>query len=218
MYTQQEYDSFIQEEYDKEQAEYAQKVTLVRKQAVDTFNAADNPQYSLQILIDIMVSSIPMPSSKEELRQKYFFMLEPELPAPEANPDPEIGYDHLSIPDLRVRLMEEAASMRWIHQSMGITLADGTKILTGPDDQNRMMTTLQSMENGNIPAVSFKTANGWSTFTYTRLKEIAGMVSAYVQACYLNEQRIDTEISAGQSREALLGIDMSVGWPSNAPE
>lgn len=119
-----------------------------------------------------------------------------------------------------------ATTRRWEHETGGITLPDGTRILTGIDDQNRISTAIQGMRESGMSEVDFKTASGWRRLTLDELTGIAGRIAGHVQACFSRERALHEAIDACASLDELNALDLDEGWdegwdegrPENAAE
>lgn len=109
---------------------------------------------------------------------------------------------------------ETASAKRWHYETKGIILPDGTFVLTGIDDQNRISSALQGMQDAGITEVDFKSASGWTKVTLEQMKLIAAAIAVHVQACFTNERKLYEQIDAAKNLEELNKVDYESGWPS----
>lgn len=121
-----------------------------------------------------------------------------------------------SLDSLREQVKALATERRWQVETGGITLADGTRILTATDDQARIDTALSNMERYAIKSVDFKSAAGFVTLSYDQLKAIGAAVVAHVQGCFSAEMKHHAAIDALTDVLAIAGYDCSAGWPGQA--
>lgn len=127
-------------------------------------------------------------------------------------PVPEPTFDEL-------RKVEQAAAtaMRWRVMTGGITLPSGVRVGTTIDDQNRITSVVANASLAGLSdddEVDFKSESGWVRVTVAQVKQIAGAVGLFVQACYSAERAHHDAIEAlGDDRAALDAYDVSIGWP-----
>ena len=114
---------------------------------------------------------------------------------------------------VRAAKKEDATDLRWQRETGGISLPDGTRILTAVEDQNRIATAIQGMRDKGLTEVDFKAATGWVTLTLEQIVVIAGLVTAHVQACFSRERALHEAIDACADLNALNAIDLDAGWP-----
>lgn len=110
-------------------------------------------------------------------------------------------------------MKEKATAKRWKVETGGITLADGTRILTGIEDQNRIATSIQGMRDAGTASVDFKAASGWVTLTLEQLVAVSVAIVAHVEACFSHERALYEAIDAAVDVETLGAIDINAGWP-----
>lgn len=119
-----------------------------------------------------------------------------------------------SLDFLREQVKALATSQRKQIEAAGITLADGSRILTAKEDQDRIDTALANMERYAIKSLDFKAASGFVTLGYDQLKAIGAAVVAHVQGCFTAEMKHHAAIDALQDAEAVASYDYSSGWPT----
>lgn len=115
---------------------------------------------------------------------------------------------------LRNSLTAQVTSLRWQHETGGITLPGGIQIATGTDDQNRITTVIANAQLAGVTAVDFKSASGWVTLTLEQVQGIAAAIALHVQACFSAERAHHEAIDALASIEALQAYDVTAGWPA----
>lgn len=113
---------------------------------------------------------------------------------------------------------EVITSTRWGYETGGITLEDGSMVLTGLDDQNRIasaITGVQAAKTVGTPmtTVDFKGPSGWTTIPVEQLEAIASLVAHHVQACFTREKQLHELIDAAITVEAIRAIKIDAGWP-----
>lgn len=139
------------------------------------------------------------------------------LPAPERADFEYIEQDGQLVPPsiayLKDQVKREVTSMRWQHETGGLTLPNGVRILTAKDDQDRVNAVLTNMERYAIAEVDFKAASGWVRASYEDVKAIGAAMMQHVQACFTEEKAHHDAIDALDSIEAVAGYDYTIGWP-----
>lgn len=112
----------------------------------------------------------------------------------------------------KAKRLADVTSTRWNIENGGITLADGTHILTAIDDQNRISTTIQGMRDSNITEIDFKSASGWLKLTLDQLVKIETAIAQHVQRCFSREKELHTAINSCTTIDELNSIDINTGW------
>lgn len=121
----------------------------------------------------------------------------------------------LRLDEAKQNVKVSVTSKRWIVETGGIVLTDGTQVLTGKDDQNRVASALRGVEEAGISEVDFKAGNGWVRLTTAQLKTVGGAIAKHVQACFSRECALHKAIDAAQTVADLEKIDINAGWPNN---
>ena len=109
---------------------------------------------------------------------------------------------------------EMVTAHRWLIETDCLTLPDGTRVLTGIEDQNRIATSIQGMRDAGLTSVDFKAASGWVTLTLDQLVAVSTAIVRHVEACFSRERELHEAIEAAETEEALMGIDIHAGWPT----
>ncbi len=143
--------------------------------------------------------------------------IEPDGP-PAPDPENPLAFvQHMRVYHLLERKKDAkkaaATAKRWEYETGGISLPDGTRILTAVEDQNRIATAIQGMRDKGLTEVDFKAATGWVTLGLEQLVVIAGLITAHVQACFSRERALHEAIDACADLDALNAIDLDAGWP-----
>ncbi len=110
---------------------------------------------------------------------------------------------------------EMVTAHRWLIETGGLTLQDGTRVLTGIEDQNRIATSIQGMRDAGKVSVDFKAASGWVTLTLDQLVAVSTAIVAHVEACFSNERALHEAIDACTDVSELEAIDINAGWPGS---
>lgn len=122
----------------------------------------------------------------------------------------------LPLPFVRAAKKEDVTALRWERETGGITLPDGTRVLTGIDDQNRIATAMRGMEVSGLERVDFKAASGWTELTAAEIGAVAAAMSRHVQACFSRERELHALIDGMEDAEAVIALDITAGWPDGA--
>lgn len=120
-----------------------------------------------------------------------------------------------SLDYLKNQVQREVTAMRWQHETGGLTLPNGMRILTAKDDQDRVNSVLANMERYQVAEVDFKAASGWVRASYEDVKSIGAAIMQHVQACFSAEKAHHDAIDALDSIEAVAGYDYTIGWPGD---
>lgn len=116
----------------------------------------------------------------------------------------------------RAALVAAVTAKRWESETGGITLPNGTRVLTGKSDQNRITSVIVNAEIAGIQSVDFKSDSGWVTLSIGEIKGIAAAIGAHVQACFTAE-RMHHEAIAALDAAGIETYDINTGWPVAAP-
>lgn len=88
----------------------------------------------------------------------------------------------------RNKLKEAVTSLRWEHETSGITLPNGVSIDTGLDSQSRIGNAYSAAKNGVASTFDFKGANGWVSLSAAEIMTIGEAVFTHVQASFTRER------------------------------
>lgn len=162
------------------------------------------------VLAEVVVDGRAVPMA-ERYHPDFIAQLVPYTPgAPTVPPAP-------SLSDFKAALLQATTAKRWQIETGGITLSDGTRVLTAIEDQNRIS---QAATNGvrlNFESVMFKDAQGaWVELPLAKLIAVADAVALHVQACFAAESVHHAAISALASIPAAQSYDIGTGWPTGA--
>ena len=105
--------------------------------------------------------------------------------------------------------LQELADHRWRIETGGVTLPDGSRILTDRESQAQLTSAYQSLSMPFVESIEWKAAEGWVTVTEAELRPIAQAVAQHVQGCFKAERIVSEQIAAAESAEALYGIDIA---------
>lgn len=122
------------------------------------------------------------------------------------------------------KLKAIVTALRWEIETGGLTLADGTKVLTGIEDQNRVYNAFKGNELAGIDRVMFKGPDGsWAWITLEQLRAIAIPMAQHTASCFNAEGAHHLAIDAlveqhkddpAALQAALDNYDESQGWPT----
>ncbi|WP_313074432.1 DUF4376 domain-containing protein [Melaminivora sp.] len=110
-------------------------------------------------------------------------------------------------------LTARATSLRWQHETGGLTLPNGGRVATGVEDQNRITSVIANAELAGVAEVDFKAPSGWVTLTLAEIKAIAAAIALHVQACFSAERAHHEAIAMLADLAACDAYDVSAGWP-----
>lgn len=117
--------------------------------------------------------------------------------------------------ELRAGKLDDATKKRWEVMTGGLTLPTGVKVGTTIDDQNRITSVVANAELAGLAdsdEVDFKATNGWVRITIAQVKEIAGVIGQFVQACYSAERQHHEDIEQLEP-EDFDSYDLDAHWP-----
>jgi hypothetical protein len=91
----------------------------------------------------------------------------------------------------RAQRMAELADLRWRHETGGITLPDGTRVLTTRDCQAQLSSAVQMMKSGLMSGpVDWKLESGWQQLSAEQIETVATAVLAHVRTCFAVEKNV----------------------------
>lgn len=134
----------------------------------------------------------------------------PDLPAPTEQELDSVG--HKAKQNL---LMAEVTVKRWAVMTGGLTLPSGVAVGTSIDDQNRITSVVANAALAGLTdadEVDFKAASGWVRITIGQVKEIAGVIGQFVQACYSAERQHHEAIALLDPGD-FDTYDLEAHWP-----
>lgn len=102
----------------------------------------------------------------------------------------------VSVTVTRDALLARLAAVRYIDEVAGTTLADGTRVLTGRDDQAMTLAAYTTLREGFRDSIDWKGPDGWVSVTLTALAPIARAMAAHVQRCFSAERAVAEQIAA----------------------
>lgn len=114
---------------------------------------------------------------------------------------------------VRSHLKDRVTQKRWDVETGGITLANGARVDTTIEDQNRIASTVAIGATMSVTGIDFKGADGWITLELPALTAIANAIGHHVQQCFSAERAHHAAIDQ-LDYEALLAYDVDTGWPS----
>lgn len=118
-----------------------------------------------------------------------------------------------SLDYLRDQLKERLASIRFERETQGVTLPDGSTVLTDRGSQAQLANAYQSLSQPFVETVDWKGPDGWVTVTEVELRPIAEAVARHVQPCFTAERRVsDQQIDAATTLDELVAIDLEAAF------
>jgi len=107
----------------------------------------------------------------------------------------------------RIDAIADLAAYRYEVETSGITLPDGTRVLTDRESQGQLANAYQSLSQPFVDAIDWKAPSGWVTVTEPELRPIAQAVARHVQACFATERRVSEQIEAGEVVDVRQAFD-----------
>ncbi len=114
-----------------------------------------------------------------------------------------------SLDYLRDQLKSALAAHRFDIETGGVTLPDGSRILTDRESQAQLTSAFQTLTQPFVGEIDWKGPDGWVTVTETELRPIAQAVAQHVQSCFKAERQVSELIDTAADAEALYGIDIA---------
>ena len=93
---------------------------------------------------------------------------------------------------------------------------NGVQNLTGIEDQNRISSAIQGMQQAGLNEADFKAASGWIKLTLEELQQVASLIALHVQACFTQERALHETIENCRTIAELNAIDIDAGWPGSS--
>ncbi|THD76923.1 DUF4376 domain-containing protein [Thalassobius vesicularis] len=104
----------------------------------------------------------------------------------------------------RSEMLDSLAQIRWMHETAGITLADGHSLASTRDSQAQIASAAAGVRAGLIDAaLPWKTPQGWTELTPEALLEADTVLRRHVQACFVAERAVAGQIAASDDPGAL---------------
>lgn len=113
----------------------------------------------------------------------------------------------------RANLKTAITQKRWQVETGGVTLPDGTVVLTGIEDQNRVATAIQGMRDSGMLEVDFKAESGWVSLTLDQLVAVSTAIAEHVQKCFSYERFLHELVDVCDSVVAIQTVDSNSDWP-----
>ncbi|WP_375575664.1 DUF4376 domain-containing protein [Paracidovorax oryzae] len=113
----------------------------------------------------------------------------------------------------KARLMAAATARRRAVEAGGLALADGKRLGTSIEDQNRINGLVANAEIAGLVSVDFKSESGWITLSVGDLHTAAAAMVTHVQSCFSAERKHHEAIAALQNRADAATYDLEAGWP-----
>ena len=111
----------------------------------------------------------------------------------------------------RARTLENLATLRWQHETAGLTLSDGRHVATTRDSQSQIANAATGVRAGLISEpMPWKTLQGWTEFTPEALLTMASEVSTHVRACFLAERKVADRL---ETMEDPANLDLTTAFP-----
>ncbi|WP_422099083.1 DUF4376 domain-containing protein [Variovorax sp.] len=119
----------------------------------------------------------------------------------------------VTLEEKRQALLAAATAQRWMVETGGLILPDGTRVLTGKADQDRITSVLVNATAAGIEEVDFKADSGWKRLSLDAVRGIACLIARHVQQCFTAERTHHEAIAALPDLAAIAAYDVAQGWP-----
>lgn len=159
-------------------------------------------------LDEVNQAAIPQQWLGEVAVYVEFGYVEPESQCPylsdkaELPENLEARYEHLLN-----QKRQELAAHRYKVETGGVVTDQGMKVLTDRESQAQLTSAYQTLKEGVLTQIDWKSANGWVQVTLEDITPIAHLVAAHVQPCFTAERRVDEQMEALGDYDALLAFD-----------
>ncbi len=123
------------------------------------------------------------------------------------------GIEPRPLGEVKMEYKAAATELRWQKEIAGI-LINGVPVAT--DDRSKTLILGKRAKARENPDMTFrwKAASGdWVELTGTQIIAIADAVADHVQACFDREGELHDAIDAAETAEAVLAVDITIGWP-----
>ena len=114
----------------------------------------------------------------------------------------------MAIEQAKLALLEALANSRWQLETGGVTLDDGSEVLTDTSNQARLSATYGRLVNGSLTETPWKFANGWRWVTTEGLRPVEQAVAAHVDACFRAEMEV-AELINSATIDNIQALDVS---------
>lgn len=123
----------------------------------------------------------------------------------------------LPLSDAKRNVKRKITSQRWQVETGGITLPDGTHLLTTREDQAVITSAVTRAMLKPEVAVDYKMASGaWATVDAATMTTMGLAVSAHVEACFSRERALHELVDAAESIADLQSLAINADWPECA--
>lgn len=99
--------------------------------------------------------------------------------------------------------LEELANARFLQETGGLTLPDGTEIRTDRESQALLTGAAFAATMDSETLIEWKGSNGWVVLTPQQVLQIAALVRQHVQAAFSKERELSDRVRASSTQEEL---------------
>lgn len=104
------------------------------------------------------------------------------------------------------------ADIRFDYETSGVTLDDGTTILTDREFQAQLTSAYMALKEGLRDSVDWKAPSGWTTVTLEEIKPVATASATHVQPAFTAERRVSEAMAALTDPEAVQSFDLETAF------
>lgn len=104
------------------------------------------------------------------------------------------------------------ADTRFDYETSGVTLEDGSTVLTDRESQAQLTSAYMTLKEGLRDSVDWKSPSGWTTVTLAEIKPVAQASAAHVQPAFTAERRVSEAMAALTDPEAVQSFDVKTAF------
>lgn len=105
----------------------------------------------------------------------------------------------------------DLAELRWSREVGGLSLPDGTRVLTTRESQAQIGSVMACLQSGLLGgAMDWKLATGWVKLSPAQIADIAAAVSSHVRHCFAAERAVAEQMDTLPGN--LAGFDIACAF------
>lgn len=109
-------------------------------------------------------------------------------------------------------LKQRVTAKRWEVETSGLTLPNGIKVATKPEDQARLMSIIVGSSVTPIDKLNFKSTSGWVEVDVPTIKQIYATGVQFVQFCFNTEHAHHLVIDQLTDIDEIIDYDINTKW------
>lgn len=115
---------------------------------------------------------------------------------------------------LKSNLRAVIADLRYNHEVGGITVS-GAVIKTDRESQATITGAYSRAQADSTTTVAWKADNGFVELDCASIIGFGDAVFDHVQACFAYERVLEAQVSAAQTWQDIMAVDLEAGWPND---